>query len=344
EIREKLASGEAEKVAQNRAERFLKTIEDLKDDVLILTYEGEMGEESLQKLDFNYDIIGEIEGKKSTRKDTKKAAKKFLKENVDLIVFIGGDGTAGDIYEAVEDKVPILAIPSGVKMHSACFAINPEVAGSIFRQFHSGELNLKHSEVMDIDEEAFRAGRVSAELKGMVLIPYLKAALQGGKMASPSTHDERQDQRIIGRRVNEDMELDTLYLLGPGTTCKAVADDLGLGKTLLGIDAIYNRKLIAKDVNEEDILKLLEKYDKAKIIVTVIGNQGFVFGRGNQQFSPEVIREVGVKNIILIATVSKLERTEKLRVDTGDPELDDELRGFVRVITSYHEDIMMRIG
>ena len=141
----------------------------------------------------------------------------------------------------------------------------------------------------------------------------------------------------------EGKEKNTLYLLGSGTTCKAVADYLGLKKTLLGIDALYNRNLIAMDLNEKQMLELLEKYPKAKIIVTVIGNQGFIFGRGNQQFSPAVIRKVGKNNIILIATVSKLEKTERLRVDTGDLELDRELYGFIRVITSYHEDLLMRI-
>jgi predicted polyphosphate/ATP-dependent NAD kinase len=343
EIWKVLEKGEGKKIAYDRALRFLKTIREINKDVLFLTVQGEMGEKALKKMDFIYETVTEIKGKRPSRKDTKAAAKIFVEQEVDLIIFIGGDGTACDVYEVVEDKIPLLAVPSGVKMHSACFALNPEIAGMIFRQFHEGQLNLTHAEVMDIDEEAFRAGRLSAELKGMVKIPYLKSALQGGKMASASTSDEKEAQRIIGRRVSEDMDLDTLYLLGSGSTCKAVADHIGLEKTLLGVDAIYNRKMVQMDVNEKDILELLEKYDQAKIIVTIIGNQGFVFGRGNQQFSPKVIKKVGINNIILIATVSKLEKTEKLRVDTGDPKLDKDLAGFVRVITSYHEDIMMRI-
>lgn len=342
-IWDKIDSGEGEKIAFDRAKRFLKIIEEIKDKVNFLCYNDEMGELLLKEMNFNYEVIGEFKGQHSTREDTISASKSLLKRGVNLIVFIGGDGTACDIYDAVKDKVPILAVPSGVKMHSACFALNPEIAGMIFKQFQEGQLNLTESEVMDIDEEAFREGRVSAELRGMVIIPYLKAAFQGGKSASPSTFDEKHDQRIIAQRVSEDMEIDTLYLLGSGTTCKAVSDYMKLEKTLLGIDVIFNRSLIAKDLNEKQILELLEKYPKAKIIVTVIGNQGFVFGRGNQQLSPAVIRKVGVDNIILIATVSKLERTEKLRVDTGDLDLDKELQGFIRVITSYHEDILMRI-
>ncbi|RLI64449.1 MAG: ATP-NAD kinase [Candidatus Gerdarchaeota archaeon] len=343
EVWEKLASGEGKKVSLERAERFLKTIPELKEKINFLTYESEMGADVLEKEGFNFEIIGKIQGERPTREDTIRAARECLKRGVKLVVFFGGDGTACDMFEAVQDKVPLLAVPSGVKMHSACFALNPEIGAMILKQFTEGQLNLTHAEVMDIDEEAFRAGRVSASLKGMVEIPYLKSAFQGGKMASPATQDEKLDQKIIARRVCEDMERDTLYLLGSGTTCKAVADYLGIEKTLLGVDVIYNRKLLALDQNEQQLLEWLDKYPKAKIIVTVIGNQGFIFGRGNQQFSPAVIRKVGLDNIILIATISKLEKTEKLRVDTGDPELDKELQGFVRVITSYHEDLLMRI-
>ncbi|MHA1530364.1 MAG: ATP-NAD kinase family protein [Candidatus Heimdallarchaeota archaeon] len=343
EIWKKLNSGEGKKVSQDRTKRFLKIISDLKEQIHFLTFSGEMGEDVLKELDFNFEIVGKSKEVKPTREDTKKAAKEFLERGVKLIVFIGGDGTACDIFDAVQEKVPLLAVPSGVKMHSACFALNPEIAGMILKQFHSGELNLTQSEVMDIDEEAFRAGRLSAELRGMVTIPYLRAAFQGGKMSSPSSFDEKHDQMVIAERVNDDMVRDTLYLLGSGSTCKAVADYLKLEKTLLGVDAIYNRKLIALDLNEKQMLELLEQYPKSKIIVTVIGNQGFVFGRGNQQISPMVIKKVGIDNIVLIATVSKLEKTEKLRVDTGDLELDKKLQGFIRVVTSYHEDILMRI-
>lgn len=339
----KIDNGEGKKVSNNRAKRFLKSIENLKDTTSFLCFNDEMGEAVLAEMGFNYSIIGQIRSKKPSREDTKKAAKLILERNADLLIFIGGDGTACDVFEAIGDKIPVLAVPSGVKMHSACFALSPEIAGEIFKQFHSGQLNLTEMEVMDIDEEAFRAGRVSAELKGMVKIPYLTASFQGGKMASPSTFDEKHDQRVIAERISDDMDRDTLYLLGSGTTCKAVADYLKLEKTLLGIDALCNRKILALDLNEKQLLELLEQYAKSKIIVTVIGNQGFVFGRGNQQLSPAVIRKVGKKNIILIATVSKLEKTERLRVDTGDIELDKELHGFIRVVTSYHEDILMRI-
>ncbi|MHA1187669.1 MAG: ATP-NAD kinase family protein [Candidatus Heimdallarchaeota archaeon] len=316
EIWSKLKSGEGKQVSLERTKRFLKIVEDIKEKIIFLTFEGEMGESLLKEMKFNYEVVGKIKDKKPSREDTKIAAQTIMNREAKLIVFVGGDGTACDMFDAVQDKVPLLAVPSGVKMHSACFALNPEIAGMILKQFQEGQLNLTQTEVMDIDEQAFREGRVSAELRGMVTIPYLKAAFQGGKMASASSFDEKHDQLVIAERVSDDMDRDTLYLLGSGTTCKT---------------------------NEKQMLELMDDYPVRKIIVTVIGNQGFVFGRGNQQLSPAVIRKVGIKNIILIATVSKLEKTEKLRVDTGDLDLDKELLGFIRVVTSYHEDILMRI-
>ncbi|MHA1306324.1 MAG: ATP-NAD kinase family protein [Candidatus Heimdallarchaeota archaeon] len=344
EIWSKLKSGEGKQISHERAERFLKIIEEIKDKIFFLTFADEMGETLLEEMKFSFEVVGKIKNKKPTREDTKIAAKTMLNRDAKLIVFVGGDGTACDMFDAVQEKIPLLAVPSGVKMHSACFALNPEIAGMILKQFQEGQLNLTQSEVMDIDEQAFREGRLSAELRGMVTIPYLKAAFQGGKTASASSFDEKHDQLVIAERISDDMDRDTLYLLGSGTTCKTVADYLNLEKTLLGVDAVYNRKIIAMDLNEKQMLDLLDDYPNKKIIVTVIGNQGFIFGRGNQQLSPAVIRKVGKKNIILIATVSKLEKTEKLRVDTGDLELDKELQGFIRVVTSYHEDILMRIG
>ncbi len=247
----KIEEGEGKRVSNDRAKRFLKTIENLKDTTSFLCFNDEMGESVLAEMGFNYSIVGKIKDKNPSREDTKKAAKIILEKDADLLIFIGGDGTACDVFEAIEDKIPVLAVPSGVKMHSACFALSPEIAGEIFKQFHSGQLNITEMEVMDIDEEAFRAGRVSAELKGMVKIPYLTASFQGGKMASPSTFDEKHDQRVIAERVSDDMDRDTLYLLGSGTTCKVLADYLKLEKTLLGIDALYNRKLNAMDLNEK---------------------------------------------------------------------------------------------
>jgi predicted polyphosphate/ATP-dependent NAD kinase len=193
---------------------------------------------------------------------------------------------------------------------------------------------------MDIDEEKFREGDVSAKLYGYLNIPYKRFLLQGAKTASRSTS---KDLRSLARYVSEKVKDDCYTILGPGTTLRAVAQELGVDKTLLGVDVIRARELIARDVNELDLLNIVNG-NCCQIIVTVIGGQGFILGRGNQQLSPRVIRAVGLKNIIIVATTDKLVAINcPLRVDTGDYELDRELSGYRRVITGYGEESIWKI-
>jgi predicted polyphosphate/ATP-dependent NAD kinase len=194
---------------------------------------------------------------------------------------------------------------------------------------------LREAEVMDVDEEAFREGRVSAELYGYVLTPYEPYLIQGVKMASPITESEMRNQAAIAIYFIENMKNDVVYIIGPGTTTRTIADLLDAKKTLLGVDLFCDKKLVGKDVNEKQILEKING-KTAQIIVTPIGGQGFIFGRGNQQISSEVIRQVGWDNIVVVATEGKLESLSSLRVDTGDPSLNDTLRGHsLNVITDY---------
>jgi predicted polyphosphate/ATP-dependent NAD kinase len=186
-----------------------------------------------------------------------------------------------------------------------------------------------------VDEKAFREGRLSAELFGYVLAPYEPHLIQANKLASPMTESELRNQAAIAIYVIEEMEPEVIYIVGPGTTTRTIADLLDSKKTLLGVDLFFDKKLIARDVNETQILEALGG-KKAKIVVTPIGGQGFVFGRGNQQLSPRVIREVGLDNVVVVATESKLRSLKSLRVDTGDIQLDAAIRkrGF-KVVTDY---------
>jgi predicted polyphosphate/ATP-dependent NAD kinase len=239
--------------------------------------------------------------------------------------------------------IPVLGVPSGVKMHSAVFAVDPQAAARIVAKFIFTGLPLKEAEVMDVDEEAFRRGRVSAELYGYVLIPYEPYLIQDAKMASPMTESELRNQAAIAIYIIENMEPDAVYIIGPGTTTRTIADLLDERKTLLGVDLFLNKKMIAKDVNEKQVLEAIEGR-KAYIIVTPIGGQGFIFGRGNQQISSKVIRKVGLDNIIVIATKSKLENLRSLRVDTGDQRLDEEFRKRkIKVIIDYKMERLMPV-
>ncbi len=232
-------------------------------------------------------------------------------------------------------RVPVLGVPTGVKMHSAIFAISPQAAARVAIGFLWGGLSLREAEVMDVDEQAFRQGHVSAELYGYLLSPFEPHLIQGNKMASPMTEDEVENQAAIAIYIIEEMRPDILYIVGPGTTTRTIGDLLDQKKTLLGVDLFQNKKIVAKDISEKQILQAIER-KAARIIVTPIGGQGFIFGRGNQQISSKVIRQIGLDNIVVIATKSKLDRLSSLRVDTGDVELDDEFKAHgIRVVTDY---------
>jgi len=342
EILKKAIELGAQPVAPRRAKEVLKNLLRLKKQLKLITYPHEMGENEAISVSFSPLVIGNITPGQTTAEDTKRAAKDMKKLRVELIVFCGGDGTACDIYEAIGDSIPVIGVPTGVKMHSAVFAVNPKAAAEVVIKFLTEGLPLRQAEVMDIDEEAFRAGILSAKLKGYLLVPYEPELIQGVKTSSPLTDEEEENKVAIARYIVENMDPDTFYILGPGTTTKAIADLLGVEKTLLGVDVIKNGKTIAKDIGEKEILKIIDEH-KSKIIITPIGNQGFIFGRGNQQISPRVIRKVGIKNIIVIATKYKLSTIKYLRVDTGDEHLDKELKGYIRVVTDYNEEKIVKV-
>jgi len=196
-------------------------------------------------------------------------------------------------------------------------------------------LPLREAEVMDVDEAEFRQGHLSAELYGYLLSPFEPHLIQGNKMASPMTENEVENQAAIAIYIIEEMKTEVIYIVGPGTTTRTIGDLLDQKKTLLGVDIFQGKKIVAKDVNEKQILQTING-KATKIIVTPIGGQGFIFGRGNQQISSKVIRQVGLENIAVVATKSKLDRLDSLRVDTGDPELDEHFRArVIRVIVDY---------
>jgi hypothetical protein len=192
-------------------------------------------------------------------------------------------------------------------------------------------------EVLDIDEDAFREDRLASRLYGYLLVPEVRRFLQPGKASSSVAKSSVQSKQEIAIYVVEGMDLKALYLLGPGTTLRAITDEMRLAKTLLGVDAVHAGVLVQQDVNEKGILSLLEKHERRKIIVTPIGGNGFIFGRGSKQFTPEVIRQVGTDNIIVVGTRDKVTQLDCLRVDTGDLELDEMLSGYTEVTVGYRE-------
>ena len=321
--------------APGRAVEALVRLAPLKGSIEVVTYPHEMGENEAREAGFEPTVIGDITPGSTTQGDTKAAASEMMGLSVDLILFAGGDGTARDIHTAVDGEVPVLGIPAGVKIQSGVFAINPARAGDIAARYMRGDLTtVRELEVMDIDEEAYRDNRLSARLYGYLRVPYEEALVQGSKEATGGSEEIRLE--AIASEVVEGMEEDTLYVIGPGTTTRAIAEEMGLEKTLLGVDVVENGGLVASDVNEGALLGLIEGR-KVKIIVTVIGGQGFILGRGNQQISPEVIRRVGAENLIIVASPGKLAtlKGRSLLVDTGDPEVDNMLSGYLKVVIGY---------
>jgi predicted polyphosphate/ATP-dependent NAD kinase len=324
----------AKPIAAQRAETFLYELSPTKEHLTLVVGAGEMGEEEAKKHDYKIKVVGEAKTE-TFAQDTQTIAKAIVEAGVDLLVYCGGDGTTRDIQKAIDLKVPAIGVPTGVKMHSALFAVSPQAAARVAIHYLWTGLPLREAEVMDIDEQAFREGHLSAELFGFMLSPFEPHLIQGNKVESSTTVDEVENQAAIAVYVIEEMQPDILYIVGPGTTTRTVADLLDQKKTLLGVDLFLDKEIFAKDVNEKQILEYTVG-KSAGIIVTPIGGQGFIFGRGNQQISHKVIRQVGLDHITVIATKSKLGRLNSLRVDTGDPELDANLRNHgVTVIVDY---------
>ena len=332
----------AKPVAPARAEAFLSELNPVKNSLQLVVGAGSMGEDEAERAGFTYTVLGERK-KETNAEDTVAIAKKLVDADVALLVFCGGDGTARDVLTAVDATFPVLGVPTGVKMHSAVFAVTPQAVARVVMRFLYEALPLREAEVMDVDEKAFREGRVSAELYGYLLVPYEPHLIQANKLASPMTESELRNQAAIAIYIIETMKPDVIYIIGPGTTTRTISDLLNAKKTLLGVDLFHNKKMVANDVNEAQILEAIEG-KRVHIIVTPIGGQGFIFGRGNQQISPRVIRRVGLENIIVVATESKLRRVKALRVDTGDSGLDAAFRERkMKVVADYGIERPMRV-
>lgn len=329
----------------NKAVVAISQFKDFQDEPLeIYTYPKEMGEDEVRAAGLTPIVIGEIDSGHTTPDDTVRAAKDLLALGVDLILFAGGDGTARNVLDAVGEEVAVLGVPGGCKIHSAVYAINPKTAGKLVLEFLLGKVkDLKESEVMDIDEDAFREGVLRARLYGYMRVPNEKKMVQNLK--SGRGYGEEAALDLVARYIAFNLEEDVLYVMGPGSTVRGVMNKLELPNTLLGVDLVHNNKVIASDVNEKGILDVLAQYDKAQIIITVIGGQGYLFGRGNQQLSPAVIREVGLDNIKVIATKNKMFSlfAQPLLVDTGDEVLNEELSGYARVTVGYGESVMFKV-
>jgi predicted polyphosphate/ATP-dependent NAD kinase len=311
----------------------------------ILTGRGALGETIVRTLGFRSSLVGDDRKCVTTADDTRAAAAEMLACGVDLVLFAGGDGTARDIFDIVGSKAPILGVPTGVKMHSAVFATNPENAGDVAGRFMAGPQAaacLRDAEIMDIDEPLQRGARVSARLYGYAHVPYERSRVQHAKAAAP--HDADSALNALCKKIGEALTPGCLYLFGPGTTTQTIMRYAGIEGTLLGIDAVWDSRTIGLDLDERAILALIEQ-KQTRIVVSVVGGQGCLFGRGNQQISAEVIKRVGRDGILVVSSLNKLLALNDrgLFVDTGDREADTMLAGYIRVEVGPDQSVICKV-
>jgi predicted polyphosphate/ATP-dependent NAD kinase len=330
-------------VAPARAIEALQPLAGFGDGLEVLAYAGAMGEEEARNARLAPTVLGSI-GSATSARDTRLAATAMADHEVDLLLFAGGDGTAVDVLQAIGERIPVLGIPAGVKMHSAVFAVNPRSAGELAaRLAQDGVRSLRKAEVMDVDEALLRAGSVSARLHGFLNVPDARGQLQNAKARTLGNEAAVQD--AIAHHLIDNVLADRTWLIGPGTTTGAILAGLGLKKTLLGVDVVRNGALVMADADERALLEFVAS-EHTGIVVTPVGGQGFIFGRGNQQLSAEVISRVEPERVVIVATEAKIARLggAPLRVDTGNARLDASLGGYTRIVVGYNREIVYPVA
>ena len=341
----------AEPRAPDRAREALDSLANHADEVELLTAGGEMGERVADAAGFDPEVVTRPPDE-TTADDTRAATETFAERDVDLVLFVGGDGTAVDVAETLADldsSIPILGVPAGVKIYSSVFAVSPRAAGRIAATFERTESR----EVNDIDEDDYRAGEVHTELRALVEVPVAEEVQSSKQLAGGTVETlaagfaasvEREAQRASeGSSGRSPREPGTTYVLGPGSTLGAIKNELGFEGTSLGVDVWRadesgDGELLVLDGSADEIEAALGEHNV--VVVSPIGGQGFVFGRGNQQIAPAVLRRSEVE---VVASRRKLDGIGVLRVDTGDPDLDDDLRGWRKVRTGRFERRMMKV-
>jgi len=312
----------------DRARRALDAIAAQVPNVTLLTWGAPMGADLAREAGFDPEVLGDPGGEETTAADTRAAVAAFLDADADLVCFVGGDGTAADVAEALDGSdTPMLGVPGGVKVYSSVFAVSPEDAADVLASFERTE----RREVMDIDEDEYREGSVNPELRAVAWVP-VGEDLQSSKQTGSGNVE------AVAEGFAEEVDPGVTYVLGPGSTVGAIKDALGFEGSPLGVDVWRDGEVLARDASEAEILDALG--DRNVIVVSPIGGQGFIFGRGNPQLSPAVIRQCAIE---VVASRSKLDDLGALRVDTDDPTLDADLRGWTRVRVGRFESRLLEI-
>lgn len=342
-IRQQALDAGAPLLAGEKAARALRVLTQQKERIRIVTASGTMGAELAQHLEFDTQVVYQSTQAQTESADTIAAVEAIVASKPDLVLFVGGDGTARDVYSVVQQSIPVLGVPAGCKIHSGVYAVTPAAAGKVVELMVSGQLvSVVEAEVRDLDEDAFRQGKVKAKHFGMMQVPielnYVQSVKMGGVEQEELVLNDMADYVI--EQIEHDMAV-----MGSGSTVNFIMEQMGLENTLLGVDVLCDAQLIAKDVSASQLLALVQT-KPSKLVVTIIGGQGHLLGRGNQQLSPDVIRAIGLQNILVVATKAKLASLNgrPIIVDSGDEDLDKTLCGYRKVITGYNDWVLYPVS
>ncbi len=316
--------------AHERARRF---VDGLGTHVELVCPPGVLGLDLLPRLEGTGKSLGE-----TTPEDTRAGAMALRDSGVDLLVFVGGDGTASDVAAAIGDTLPCLGVPGGVKITSPVFAHDPEEAAWLVSELESGFETIAR-DVTDLDEEAYRAGRVEVVLKGSLRVP-MSPMIQGGKV--PTTGDTPLEPLV--EQVLRDWDPEAIHLIGAGSVCKALKSQFWGTPTLLGVDAVKGDRIVETDLNGPALEALVSSHPgPVHIWLSLIGGQGMLLGRGTQILTPVVLRAVGWNNLHVLAPPEKLLGLRGVHVDSGDPTWDSEAPPYIRIISGYNETRLVRV-
>ncbi len=345
EIQSKALSMGAVPLADQRVKETLIQLEQVQSNIDWYCADGAMGGALLNELGLDYQTIYSPSQSSTSPEDTVATTKALQEAGVDIVLFAGGDGTARDVLNGLDDEQLCLGIPAGCKIYSGVFAVTPIAAAEVIKQILAGELyQFTAANILDIDEEQYRQGTINTRLYGDMRIPETAHYVQNVKIAGKE--NEELVKEDIAAWLMEIIEDDTLYIIGSGRICMALKEQLGFDGTLIGVDAVLNHELVAKDANEDTLMSLIESHDgPVKLIITPIGGQGILLGRGNHTICHRVIEHLGMKNTWVVASKSKLKELDgrPLRLDTGDTELDKRLSGYIPVITGYDDQVIYQL-
>ena len=335
----------AEDRAGPRMRQTLERCQNRLEGVEILTCSGRMGSDWMQ---MEHTVVFETP-EQTSAETTQQAVGTLCEAGIELLLYAGGDGTTRDIIEALSNPdLPVIGVPGGVKMHSGCFAASPNAAAEVLIAWLEGDLLLARTEVMDLDEEVYREGRWSVRMYGEAMMPASPRWMQGAKMRVEAS-EEDEVVEALGDHIREVLVEDSerLIIWGSGGTLRTIAENLGFSPTLLGIDATVGENQVGTDLNEASLLELIAQHQgDCTLLVSPMGGQGFLLGRGNLQLSPDVLREIGIDDVLGVVTPSKMLTVSQLRIDTGDAELDAQFqeKKYLKVLQGYRTTRLLRVA